>query len=230
MPSVVAGRRPSHSPTSGRHAPPDGRHVDERVGVAPAWRPPRTRPRARWPRRRTAAPTRAGSRGTSCGSQRGEHALRSPRRRPRPGRRARRSPAAPRPSARPRARRRRARPRRRARRARRRRRGRSRRRRRTARVRTPERSTSSRTAWPLSTGTGGRISSTLRPQCVASPAVSASWASPSRWVRAAVLVGRAAPVEGDDRPLVLDPRRAVGRSSGVSRSRHEAPSPAPPSS
>ena len=119
-------------------------------------------------RRRTAAPPCAGSRGSaSGGGERREHRADSPARRPPPGPPARRSPPAPRRSGPPRARRRSS----------------------TAvgdqrvervegvevgrvvaaehaRPRAGQRSTSSRTARPLSIGTGGRISSTLRPQCV----------------------------------------------------------------
>ena len=68
---------------------------------------------------------------------------------------------------------------------------------------------------PLSILTGGRTSSTLRPQWVRKPA---AWArSRDRIDRrsSGLLVGRPAPVEGDDRPLVLEPDAALAGLGGV---------------
>ncbi len=72
-----------------------------------------------------------------------------------------------------------------------------------------------RTACPLSTGTGGRISSTLRPQWVARPAVSASAASPSSRVREASSSGVPRQWKATIGPLSSIRTRST-RSSGVS--------------
>ena len=167
MPAVVAragGRaRARRAPRGTTRWPPR-----RRACCCPrAWRPPPRPPRARWPRRRTAAPTRAGSPGTSRRVQLREHALEAldpvhhevglldDLRRPLVRAHAHAHGGVELALVDERSR------------ARRSRRGRSRRRRRTGRCAPPERSTRSRTAWPLSTGTGGRISSTLRPQWIA---------------------------------------------------------------
>ena len=85
------------------------------------------------------------------------------------------------------------------------RRGRSCRRRRRARRRGRRRAGSATIPTPLSIRTGGRISSTLRPQWVAKPASSALLGDRVDRRARGLLVGRAAPVERDDRPLVLEP-------------------------
>ena len=116
------------------------------------------------------------------------------------------------------------------RRARRRRRGRWRRRRRTARCARSARSTRSRTAWPLSIGTGGRISSTLRPQWIARPAASASRGDPLA-ARPCAASSSGAPRQWkrDDRALVLDPhaQRGAARACRARRTKRlHAPLPA----
>ena len=84
------------------------------------------------------------------------------------------------------------------------------------RARAPAQLDQSRTARPLSNSTGGRSSSTLRPQCVARPAPRPRRRSPRRAAVGGLLVGRPAPVQRGDRPLVLD---AHAQPAQVGRSR-----------
>ena len=109
--------------------------------------------------------------------------------------------------------------------ARRTRRGRSRRRRRTARRAPATRSRSSRTARSLPIGTGGRISSTLRPQWVHSPSATASEAIRCTSAWAASSSGAPAPVEAHDRALVLDPH---AQRAQLRACRARARTPGPP--
>ena len=85
------------------------------------------------------------------------------------------------------------------------RRGRSCRRRRRARRRAPCRAAAPTIPAPLSIRTGGRISSTLRPQWALKPASSAASATSRDRGLGALLVGHAAPVQRGDRLLVLEP-------------------------
>ena len=96
-----------------------------------------------------------------------------------------------------------------------RRRGRSRRRRRTGRRRPGSRRGTSAIPAPLSIRTGGRTSSTLRPQWVRRPAAVARSAIASIAERAASSSRRAAPVEGDDRALVLETHAQPAQIGGV---------------
>ena len=69
------------------------------------------------------------------------------------------------------------------------------------------------TAVPLSAATGGRISSTMRPQCGARPCCLGLRGDPLERCMRRALVGCAAPVEGPDRVLVLEPHAERGSSS-----------------
>ena len=80
------------------------------------------------------------------------------------------------------------------------------------RVRTGRASTRERMPSPLSTCTGGRISSTLRPQWMSSPASSRLVGHVGQPGLRGLLVGRAAPVEGLDRPLSSTRTRRTFRS------------------
>ena len=89
------------------------------------------------------------------------------------------------------------------------------------------RSTRSRTARPLSIGTGGRTSSTLRPQWIAEPGGLRLLREPLEVGERGLLVGHAAPVEGGDRALVLDPDPQQAQLRGVALAGEAAHAPLP---
>ena len=68
---------------------------------------------------------------------------------------------------------------------------------------------------PLSIRTGGRISSTLRPQCALKPAFSAASATSRDGGLGLLLVGHVAPVQRRDRLLVLEPHAQLAQRLGV---------------
>ena len=216
MPGVVA--EPAAQPQAGERgqAPPDRGHVDERVRLLVRRADAPTPAPARWPRRRRAARRRAGGRGTSRLGQRGQHAREAlhavhdevgaldDRGRALVGAHAHADRRVERPSPDQLVR------------ARRRRRGRWCRRRRTAPCARPTAPPARAPPGPCRTRTGGRTSSTLRPQWMASPSASASAASSSRCACASSSSGTSRQCSATIGPL-SSMRTRSRRSSGVSR-------------